>query len=41
MLGYSENSNAPQMVAEVGSAPLHNIVANPLSIYSKAKLNKK
>ena len=39
--GYSENNNAPHIVADVGSAPLHSIVACPLSIYSKAKLNKK
>ena len=32
MLGTSKNINNPKIVAEVGSAPLHIIVAFPFSI---------
>lgn len=41
MLGYSENNNAPNIVADIGSAPPYSIVAFPLSICFKPKLNRK
>lgn len=41
LLGISKYIKAPKIVAEIGSALLHKIVAFPLSILVNATLNKK